>query len=343
MGYHIAATDDDPAIRKILNIILTKEGYTVSICSDGNELLTLLKQKSEEIDCILLDIKMPGISGVELLGVLQKQYGAVPVIMLTAFSDLDTGMKAIRSGAADYLSKPVRKKELLDRIDAAIAKSRRQLAEKMANEQISHQHKILEDQLNTAQHTITRTMMATIKAFSETIEQKDRYTQGHCGRVSRIALNIGRACGLSSSELMIVEGGALLHDIGKIGIPVGILNKPTPLDAEEVEILQNHVIAGERILHHIEMFAPYVPIVRSHHERYDGQGYPDGLKGNEIPLLVRIVTLADAFDAMTSGRSYRSSTPLEDTLLDIVEHRNRQFDPELVDLFINQKLYQVQQ
>jgi len=339
MAYHIAATDDDPAIRKILNIILSKEGHTVSVCENGDHLMALLKQSRDPIDCILLDIKMPGISGMELLGILGKKYPTIPVIMLTAFSDLDTGMKAIRSGAEDYLSKPVRKSELLSRINEAVLKAKKRTDEKQKAQKISEQHKILEDQLIETHHSITRTMMATIKAFSETLEQKDPYTRGHCSRVSAISLNIGRMCGLNDSEMTILEGGSLLHDIGKIGIPESILNKPERLDPDEVEILKTHTLAGEKILKFIDMFAPYIPIVRSHHERYDGNGYPDGMAGEEIPYLVRIVTIADTFDAMTSGRSYRKSVPIEETISEIQNNKGLQFDPELVDLFINHKLY----
>ncbi len=340
MPFHIAATDDDPAIRKILQIILTKEGYNVSICDSGNSLLELLASESDSIDCILLDIKMPGISGMEALEIITQRYPHIPVIMLTAFTDLDTGMKAIRKGAEDYLSKPVRRSELLTRVSDAITKAKQRSAENQVISDSTRQQKMLEDQLNEAHHTIMRTTMATIKAFSETIEQKDPYTKGHCNRVSAISLRIGKALDLNESDLTILEGGSLLHDIGKIGIAEAILNKPDKLTGSEYETIKGHPEAGERILNHIDMFTSYIPIVRSHHERYDGNGYPDGLSGKGIPLLVRIVTLADAFDAMTSDRSYRKSLTLDNTLLEVVENRAKQFDPEIVDLFINNKLFE---
>ena len=340
MPFHIAATDDDPAIRKILQIILTKEGYAVSICDSGNSLLELLASEADSIDCILLDIKMPGISGMEALEIITQRHPLIPVIMLTAFTDLDTGMKAIRKGAEDYLSKPVRRSELLTRVSDAITKAKQRSAENRVISDSTRQQKMLEDQLNEAHHTIMRTTMATIKAFSETIEQKDPYTKGHCNRVSAISLRIGKALDLSESDMTILEGGSLLHDIGKIGIAESILNKPDRLTGSEYETIKGHPVAGERILNHIDMFRSYIPIVRSHHERFDGNGYPDGLSGKGIPLLVRIVTLADAFDAMTSDRSYRKSLTLENTLLEIVENRARQFDPEIVDLFINNRLFE---
>ncbi|NQT57805.1 MAG: response regulator [Bacteroidetes bacterium] len=340
MAYHIAATDDDAAIRKILQIILKKEGFVVSICDSGNSLLDLLSIKSDEIDCIVLDIKMPGISGLELLGILKSKYPYIPVIMLTAFTDLDTGMKAIRKGAEDYLSKPVRRSELISRVNDVIKKSKAKSAENEKLQNSSHQQKFLEEQLGKAHHTIMRTTMATIKAFSETIEQKDPYTKGHCNRVCELALLIGKKISLSESDLTILEGGCLLHDIGKIGIPENILNKPGKLTYSEYSLIKSHPETGEKILKHIDMFTPYTPIVRNHHERFDGTGYPDGLSGDRIPLLVRIVTLADAFDAMTSDRSYRKSLSLDNALLEIVQNKNKQFDPELVEVFINSKFYE---
>ena len=340
MAYHIVATDDDASIRKILQIILTKEGFEVSICDSGNSLLNLLSLKSAEIDCIVLDIKMPGISGLELLTLLKSKYPNIPVIMLTAFTDLDTGMKAIRKGAEDYLSKPVRRSELINRINDVIKKSKAKFAEKVKLQNNSQQQKILEEQLGEAQHTIIRTTMATIKAFSETIEQKDPYTKGHCNRVCELSLVLGKKIHLSESDLTILEGGCLLHDIGKIGIAENILNKPGKLTHSEYNLIKTHPETGVKILNHIDMFTPYIPIVRNHHERYDGTGYPDGLAGKRIPLLVRIVTLADAFDAMTSDRAYRKNLSLDNALLELVQNKRKQFDPELVDVFINNKLYE---
>jgi putative two-component system response regulator len=340
MAYHIAATDDDAAIRKILQIILKKEGFDVSICDSGISLLDLLSNKASEIDCIVLDIKMPGISGLELLSVLKSKYPFIPVIMLTAFTDLDTGMKAIRKGAEDYLSKPVRRSELISRVNDVIKKSKIKFAENEKQQNSTHQQKLLEEQLGKAHHTIMRTTMATIKAFSETIEQKDPYTKGHCNRVCELSLLLGRKINLSESDLTILEGGCLLHDIGKIGIPENVLNKPCKLTHSEYSLIKLHPETGVKILKYIDMFTPYIPIVRNHHERFDGTGYPDGLIGDRIPLLVRIVTLIDAFDAMTSDRAYRKSLSLDDALLELVHHKNKQFDPELVDVFINSKFYQ---
>lgn len=338
-AYHIITTDDDPAIRKILQIILSKEGFKVSVCDSGEALLSLLTQTVDHIDLIILDIKMPGISGLDLLTRLKKDYPLIPVIMLTAFTDLDTGMQAIRNGAIDYLSKPVRKQDLLDCVNAVLKKSTELHAAAEAQMNLSKIQVELKKELNEAYHTILRTTMMTIEAFSETIEQKDVYTKGHCSRVRDISLRIASYLDISESDKAILEGGALLHDIGKIGVPEVILNKPGRLTDDEYTQIKTHPETGEKILQYIDLFKPYLAIVRNHHERYDGKGYPDGLKATEIPLLVRIITLADAFDAMTSDRSYRSCLSIDDALLEIVHNRGTQFDPRIVDIFLTNKIH----
>lgn len=339
MNKHIITTDDDPAIRKILQILLRKEGYEVTVCSSGDELLSTLKTNSTTVDLVLLDIKMPGLSGIQVLEILRRTYPAIPVIMLTAFNDLDTGMKAIRLGASDYLAKPVHREVLVEsvsRVLNATALKQVEVAEKV---QYLALQKELEDQLQVALGALKSATLATLEAFTETIEQKDPYTKGHCSRVRTISLTIGRALNFSSERMLILEGGALLHDIGKIGIPEEVLNKPTKLTKSEYDLIREHPVSGERIIKHIDLFQAYRPIIRSHHERMDGKGYPDGLKGEDIPLDVRIVSLADAFDAMTTSRAYRSALPTEFAVEELKLNSGSQFDPELVNLFIDKEIF----
>jgi len=339
MTKHIVATDDDPAIRKILQIMLKKEGYQVTLCKDGNELKDELRANAKNVDLVLLDIKMPGLSGFEVLEIIQRHYPRIPTIMLTAFNDLDTGMKAIRSGASDYLAKPVSREALVSCVQRVIVDSELHQAEVAEKSLYIAQHKDLEQKLSSALMTLKNATRATLEAFSETIEQKDAYTKGHCNRVCSIAMAMGKAMELSQDEIQIIEGGSLLHDIGKIGISESILNKTSSLTQEEYEIIKTHPVAGERIILHIELFQPYRPIIRSHHECFDGSGYPDGLKGNQIPLDVRIVTLADAYDSMTSNRAYRSALPSEIAIEEIKFCSGTQFDPELVNIFLDREIY----
>ena len=339
MTKHIVTTDDDQAIRKVLQIMLRKEGFDVSACKNGDELLAILKQDSQNIDLVLLDIKMPGLSGFEVLEIIRRHYPKIPVIMLTAFNDLDTGMKAIRAGASDYLAKPVRREELISCVQRVLSES--ELEQELVAEQTQYKayQKELEDKLHDALSILENTTRATLEAFSETIEQKDAYTKGHCSRVRNIAVALGKALDVSDGMLQILEGGSLLHDIGKIGIPEQILNKATPLSEEEEALIKMHPVFGERIVMYIHLFQSYRPIIRSHHERYDGKGYPDGLKGKDIPLEARITALAASFDAMTSDRSYRAALPTEIAVEEIKLCSGTQFDPEIVDVFLDKELY----
>jgi len=336
---HIVITDDDSAIRKVVQIFLEKSGYRVTLCKNGEELLQVLAESRLNIDLIFLDIKMPGLSGLALLEIIQQKYPLIPIIMLTAFNDLETGMKAIRLGAKDYLAKPVGREVLLATASRIIAEStsyRKEIAKQVKS--MAHQ-KELENQLQMALGALEKASRATLLAFSETIEQKDAYTKGHCNRVSIISMALGKALGLSKESILILEEGSLLHDIGKIGISEQILNKSSALTQEEYEIIKMHPVYGERIIAPIELFQPYRPIVRSHHERIDGKGYPDGLKGKQIPLNVSIVSLADAFDSMTSDRAYRPALPVEIALEEIKLFSGTQFLPELVDAFVDKELY----
>lgn len=339
MTRHIVTTDDDPAIRKILQIMLRKEGYLVTACEEGNALLNLLKGSENSIDLILLDIKMPGFSGLELLEMISASYPQIPIIMITAFNDLDTGMRAIRLGAADYLAKPVHREALLATVKRVLeqAEKERQLLEKQFKSQ--HQQALLETELKEVLISLKDTTMATLEAFSETIEQKDSYTKGHCNRVRNLAIALGRVLNLPGETLDILEGGSLLHDIGKISIPEDILNKDTSLSEEEYAIIKTHPEAGQRIVTHLPYLKRYIPIVRNHHERIDGLGYPDGLKGEDIPLEVRIVSLADAYDAMTSSRAYRAALPTEIAIEELKFFSGTQFDTDLVNIFIENELY----
>lgn len=339
MNEHIVTTDDDPAIRKIMKILLTKAGFQVSVCSNGEELLSLLASTLQPVHAVILDLKMPGRSGFELLPEIKEHYHTIPVIMLTAFNDLETGMKAMRMGAADFLSKPVRQQDLISCVKRVLEKAQKDNAKAQAFSINNDYQKKLETQLNSAYTTIMHTTMATIEAFSETIEQKDVYTKGHCSRVRSISLAMSNALHLSQSDAVILEGGALLHDVGKIGIPESILNKNGKLSDEEFEVIKQHPEAGERIVKHMDLFKPYVAIIRNHHERFDGRGYPDGLKGEEIPLLVRIVTIADAFDAMTSSRPYRAALSKEIAAEELKMFAGTQFDPDLVNMFIEHDIY----
>jgi len=182
--------------------------------------------------------------------------------------------------------------------------------------------------------------MQTVQALAETIEAKDQYTQGHCERVRNLAVKIAHELKVPENQIEPLEFAALLHDIGKIGIPERILNKAGPLDPEEIEVIKMHPIIGAQILSIVEFFAPAINGVRHHHERWDGAGYPDGVSGEDIDPLARIITLADTFDAMAQSRPYRKAIPLEAVLEEIKAESGKQFAPDVVTAFFNAKLYE---
>jgi len=328
MSYHIVATDDEAAIRKVLSIMLSRAGYEVSTCQNGAELLTLLSRQS--VDLILLDIKMPKISGLDLLAQIKRDWPQIPVIMVTAFGDLETGITAMRMGASDYLTKPVGQQQLLKTVDEVIHAIGGTV-----------QLKETEERLTEALSALRDVRMGTLEAFTETIAQRDNDTMKHSTRVRDLAVAIGQAMNLSPETLDILAGGALLHDIGKIGIPEEILNKPTTLTEEEYEVVKTHPDSGVRIASHLKLLSPFLPIITSHHERLDGSGYPHGLMADQIPLEVRIISLADAFEAMTASRPYREALSTEEAIKELRANSGTQFDPHLVDLFIGEELFRL--
>lgn len=343
----ILAVDDDPAIRKVLGIRLEKEGYSVKIASSGAEALSILEDDNFSPDCILLDIRMPGMSGIDVLKTVKTEYVNIPVIMCTASSELEVGIETMKTGAFDYLTKPLRKIELIETIKKALNYReillRNERLEKENREYQKSLEKKVEDrtrELFLAYDKLKQTNLATVKVLAETIEAKDPYTRGHCNRVRYYALKLAREAGVPEKQHEMLEYGALLHDIGKIGISELLLGKKGPLLPEERSIFQKHSLIGENILKTVEFFKPCLQIIRNHHEWFDGSGYPDQLKSDNISIVVRIVSIADSYDAMTSNRPYRNALPVEKALDSLRECRERQFDPDMVDLFIKKELFQ---
>lgn len=342
----ILIVDDDPAIQKVLKIQLENSGLDCRVAKSGDEALVILKKEEFSPDCILSDINMPGLNGLDLLPQLRVLHPLVPVIMLTAHTDLETGLQAMRLGAFDYITKPVRKLDLIETLKKGL-QYRGVLIE---NQQLALENKKYQEELEKrveertrelieSYQTLKETNLATVRVLAETIEAKDPYTRGHCNRVRILSRETARHFKLPPEEIESLEYAALLHDIGKIGIPGKLLNKHESLNPEETLRLQEHPILGEKILSHVAFFKPCLSIVRNHHEWYNGEGYPDGLIGKETNFLSKIVQLVDAFDAMTSNRPYRNAMLLEDVLEELKRFSGSQFDPEIVDMFISKKVY----
>ncbi len=346
MEGRILITDDDPAIQKVLTIGLAREGFETRVAATGQQAVDLITGGTFEPDCILLDIRMAGLTGLDVLPILKRERPLTPVIMLTALVDLDAGIQCMKRGAFDYLVKPVQKTEVIE----AIRKAMRYRNVLLENERLAAENREYQaylelkveertQELFSAYRKLQKVNLETVRVLAETIEAKDPYTRGHCNRVRLLAARLHDAARNDPKEREILEYGALLHDIGKIGIPEVLLHKDGRLTDEEVRIFNQHPTIGENILREVEFFRPCLPIVRSHHEWYDGQGYPDGLKGDEIAFLVRIVSIADSFDAMTSTRPYRRALPVERALGELRSGKGNQFDPELVDLFLGKEAY----
>jgi putative two-component system response regulator len=262
-------------------------------------------------DLILLDVYLGGMDGFTVCERLKANPDTklIPVVMVTALNSVEDRVRALDAGADDFLSKPVAGVELRARVTSLL------------------RLKSLYDRLDETERIVF--------ALARAVEAKDSYTEAHTARVAAAALALGKAIGLPDDELDHLYRGAMLHDIGKIGVPDGILLKPGSLTAEELERIQQHPAIGEDIARPLRSAHALLTIIRHHHERFDGTGYPDGLKGEDIPLLARIVAIADAFDAMTTNRPYRGARA-EAEALDILEREaGRQWDPALVLTFLS--------
>lgn len=323
----IMAVDDDIINRMTLEAILSVD-YDFIAVSSGPEALMLLT--SQLADLILLDINMPEMNGFEVLAALQKdpQTCTIPVIMLTGDLDQETEVAGIQAGAFDFVHKPFIPTLILRRIERTL--QLKALQHHMQQE-IDKQTALAQAQLASTE----RLFREMIEALADTIDAKDKYTRGHSHRVADYAWEISRRAGKSEQYQRDVYYMAQLHDIGKIGIPSSLINKNGKLTDEEYTSMKQHTTIGSAILSHVNEMPELVSAARHHHERYDGKGYPDGLSGNDIPEKVRIIAVADAYDAMTSKRSYRDALPQDRVRHEIASGRGSQFDPVFADIMLN--------
>ncbi len=296
-GAKILLVEDDPQAVGILEPILISRGFSVAVARDGLEGLEKVKLLSPDI--LLLDINMPRMDGIELCRRIKSDDSLrlIPVVMLTALSDLEKKLEALEAGADDFVNKPYNTIELVTRIRSLL------------------KVKYLNEQLDTAEDVLF--------SMARAIEAKDAYTQGHVERVSRLAVRLGEFLGLPDEEIDALRKGGILHDIGKIGVPDKILNKAGPLTTEERKIIRMHPGQGAKICEKLKSIRGAIPVIRYHHERMDGTGYPDHLTGEDIPLIARVMTIVDIYDALTTTRSYRKRLP-PDVALEIMWEEAKQ-------------------
>ena len=322
LQYRILAVDDEVGILDSLRVFLSKAGYT--FVGVTNPLEAIEKVRTEHFDLMLLDFLMTPIHGDQVVEEIRKFNKDLYILLLTGHKNLAPPLDTIkRLDIQGYCEKSDKFDQLLLLIESGIkAVSQMQLIKK------------INDELKTTYDKLESAYMETIEILRFTVEAKDAYTRGHSDRVSAYSVLIGEALGLSEDDLKTLKIGGLFHDIGKIGIPDSILLKTDKLDDEEYSEIKNHPAIGAHILSNATIFKDIIPIVKHHHERFDGHGYPGKLKGEEIPYLARIATVADSFDAMTSKRSYRDSLPIDVVKEEIKKNSGTQFDPEIAEVFL---------
>lgn len=324
----ILIVDDEETVRKLLHQKLSGEGYR---CEEaGNADQALDKLRSNAVELVILDIKMPGKSGVELLPEIKANYPDTAVIMATAITDTHIAIQCMKEGAYDYLTKPFSLDEVLLSVDRALEKRRLELENRDYQ-----QH--LEQKVEAQAKKIRASFLNAMTALAYALEAKDIYTSGHSQRVAESAVAIAKEIGMPPDSINKVRLAGLVHDIGKIGVKESVLNKVGKLTDDEFEHIKAHCEIGEHILTPIVEDEEILKAVRHHHERYNGKGYPDGLSGEQIPLGARILAVADAYDAMTSERSYRKAMSDETACTEIERGKGTQFDTEVADAFLRTK------
>ena len=307
---HVLIVDDDPIHRSLAREILAPSKYEITEASSGSEAIDALGSRS--FDVVLLDKRMPGMDGDEVCRRIRGELGLtmLPILVLTGYGDIDNLTQSLSAGANDFLRKPYDPAELLARIDAAVCRKR------------------LTDQLDSAE--------SMLFALARMVEAKDGNTGDHCSRLSHSGVVLGKELGLGADELMALRRGGVLHDIGKLGIPDSILLKPDKLTEDEWVIMRQHVDIGAHLVGGLKTMQLTVPIIRHHHEKWDGSGYPDRLQGESIPLLARVFQMVDIYDALAHARPYKQALA-QQQVIEIMEAEAAKGwrDPELTAIFLN--------
>ncbi len=329
----ILIVDDEETIRRFLYQKLTNEGYQCREAKNADQALDELKRNS--ISMVLLDIKMPGKSGSELLPEIRVGYPDTAVVMATAITDTSTAIQCMKEGAYDYITKPFNLDEVVLSVDRTLEKRRLELENRDYQQHLEQMVTERTAELKQAISNIKLASLDTIHRLAQAAEYKDENTGAHIKRMSQYSAIVARKMGLSDSEVENILYAAPMHDVGKIGIPDRILLKTARLNANEWEIMKKHTVIGAEILRgsDAEFIRLAEVIALTHHEKWDGSGYPRGLQGSGIPLAGRIVAITDVFDALTSKRPYKKAFSIEESLKIIKEGRGSHFDPEVVDAF----------
>lgn len=311
----ILIVDDEADIREPLSDALKEEGYQVNAVEDGQQAVEQVRRFN--FDMAIVDIRIPHIGGLEVLHYIKKSEPATMTIMMTGYASLETAVEALREGAYDYLIKPFNMEKLFSVLKRGLKEQR-----------LTRENARLNDELK-------QTYIGVMTSLATAIDAKNHRTQYHSQQVTKYTRIISEELKLPQEEREIIGRAASLHDIGKIGTPDPILTKPGTLTDEEWAQIELHPTRGAEILSPLEFLSEVIPLIRHHHERYKGSGYPDGLRGEKISLGARIISIADAFEAMVSERPYRGALTKEDALLEIETGLGDQFDPQIGEIFIS--------
>jgi putative nucleotidyltransferase with HDIG domain len=336
----ILIVDDDSTVRDVIGVLLGDEGYVCATATSAEQAMDLLH--ATEFHLVVADMKMPGKDGLWLLDRLRAEQPSTAVIMLTAFGDTEAAVECLRRGAADYLLKPPKVTDLIRSIERALAKRRLELARQRYRTSLERRVREKTAELSKALREVEASYASTLSALVAALDAREHETSDHSQRVVRYTLAIAERLGVPEADRPDIARGALLHDIGKIGVPDAILLKPGPLLPSEWEEMRRHPQTGYTILQSIPFLQRAAEIVLSHQEKFDGTGYPRQLAGEAIPLGARIFAIADTLDAITSDRPYRKGGPIEKARDEIRRFTGTQFDPRCAEAFLSLDLTEIE-
>jgi putative nucleotidyltransferase with HDIG domain len=329
----LLVVDDEPSVRDIVCRGLSLQGYSCVSASNSDEAIAVLEQHVPAV--VISDIYMPGSSGVWLLQQVKKRWPDTSVIMLTAIDETQSAVSCLTQGADDYIVKPINLKELALSVERALEKRRLILENKAYQRNLEILVEERTDDLRKTLQQLKHSYDMTLEALVAALDAREYETGRHSHRVSMYAITLAKKVGLPHKDLSGISKGALLHDIGKIGIPDSVLLKQGSLTEDEWKLMKRHPEIGYHILKNIDFLEPAIEIVLNHHERYDGKGYPGGMEAEEIPVGARIFLVVDAFDAITTDRPYRKAAHFSKAFKEIEKSAGSQLDPRIVEVFLS--------